>query len=651
MNFKKPQIPMCENTGGNRTMGFIDERRKVFCKVGEKTWCFAAESGDLISKPKGSEADMTKALSRLAKRQEKISGTNTARVTVAGKSYKVEVERLLDLPVGDLLTEIAKIYPDQTALIHKDGVDKITYKQFDEDSTAFAKYLLSIGVKKGEHVGLWMANGIESMTACYAISKIGAVVAPFTPYEKQDKMEEMVRRAGVSTFILYRGAKVNENIEMLADDMYPEIKTQKYGELKLKKAPKIKRVILVDATDEFAYPGVYDFKTAMEEGRAMPDDKLVKARKKINVKDLAYIIFTSGSTGFPKGVMLSHLNVVENSHTMKDLMGLDHSDKMCMQIQLFHTFGSVASAMTAIHVGIPILLLSRFQPDDSLKRIEREKCTVVSGVPTMFIGYIDEIKNNPDAYDISTLQKGIVAGAPCPEKMVREIKDILKMDDIIICYGLTETSPCISATRPSDSVEKKGTTVGRLVPGVELKVIDPETGKNIPMDQVGELCVRGYSLMLGYLNDPKKTEETYTKNGWLRTGDMGCLHEDGYRRLSDRLKDIIIRSGENISPGNVEVVLTSHPDVEEAYVIGVKDYKYGEIVGCFCRLAKGSKLTPEELRAFCVGKTPTLSIPSYYWFVDEFPLLTNGKVSKPDLRKIAEEKKESTPRVEAPKKK
>lgn len=632
-------------------MGFIDERRKVFCTLDEKTWCFSAEDGNVISEPKEADDDITEALSKLAKEQEKISGTNNSEISVNGKSYTVEVERLLDLSVGDLLTEIAKIYPDQTALIHKDGVDKITYKQFDEDSTAFAKYLLSIGVKKGEHVGLWMANGIESMTACYAISKIGAVVAPFTPYEKQDKMEEMVRRADVSTFILYRGAKVHENIEMLADDMYPEIKTQKYGELNIEKAPKIKRVILVDATDEFAYPGVYDFKTAMEEGRVMPDDQFIEAQKNISVKDLAYIIFTSGSTGFPKGVMLSHLNVVENSHTMKDLMGLDHSDKMCMQIQLFHTFGSVASAMTAIHVGIPILLLSRFQPSDSLKRMEREKCTVVSGVPTMFIGYIDEMKKNPDTYDISSLQKGIVAGAPCPEKMVREIKDILNMDDIIICYGLTETSPCISATRPSDSVSIKGTTVGRLVPGVELKVIDPESEEDIPIDQTGELCVRGYSLMLGYMNDPEKTEETYTKDGWLKTGDMGCLYDDGYIRLSDRLKDIIIRSGENISPGNVEIVLTSHPDVEEAYVIGVKDYKYGEIVGCFCRLTQDSKLTPEELRAFCVGKTPTLSIPSYYWFVDEFPLLTNGKVSKPELRKIAEEKKESTPKIEAPKKK
>ena len=632
-------------------MGFVDERRKVVITLADGIWEFKALDGSVISKPDNADEKLTAALSETAKQQELVSGVNSAKLTVDGKEYDLEIERILDLRVGEVLEETAKLYPDQEALISFDGTRRIDYRTFDEDSKAFAKYLLSIGIKKGDHIGLWMANGIESLTAAYAISKIGAVMIAFTPYEKQDRMEELVRRSQVSTFILYRGAKVHENIEMLADDMYPEIKTQKYGELSIEKAPLLKRVILVDATDQFAYPGVYDFNTAMEEGRAMDDAAFEAAKAAVSVKDLAYVIYTSGSTGFPKGVMLSHLNVVENSYMMSNLMGLTHEDKMCMQIQLFHTFGSVASCLPSIHKGIPIVLTSRFKPGESLQMIERERCTTVCGVPTMFIGFIDELKKDPSKYEVSCMSKGITAGAPCPEKMVREIEEIMHMKNIIVCYGLTETSPCVSGTRTTDSVQVKGTTVGGIVPGVEIKFVDPDTLEDVGPEGPGEICVKGYSLMMGYLGDPQKTADTFIEGGWLRTGDMGSLTEDGYLKIGDRLKDIIIRSGENISPGEVEKVLSSHPDVAEAYVIGVKDYKYGEIVGTFCRLVPGSKLTPEELRAFCVGKTPTLSIPSYYWFVDEFPLLNNGKVSKPELRKIAEATKEQTPRVEAPKKK
>lgn len=277
-------------------MGFVDERRKVVITLPEGVWEFKALDGSVLSSPEGADEKLTAALAETAKQQELISGVNSAKITVDGKDYELDIERILDLKVGEVLEETAKIYPDQEALISFDGTKRVDYKTFEANAKAFAKYLLSIGIKKGDHVGLWMANGVESMTAAYAISKIGAVMIAFTPYEKQDRMEELVRRSQVSTFILYRGAKVHENIEMLADDMYPEIKTQKYGELNLEKAPLLKRVILVDATDEFAYPGVYDFNTAMEEGRALDDAAFEEAEKAFTVKDLAYVIYTSGST-------------------------------------------------------------------------------------------------------------------------------------------------------------------------------------------------------------------------------------------------------------------------------------------------------------------------------------------------------------------
>jgi fatty-acyl-CoA synthase len=632
-------------------MNFINERRKVLITKGDETWIFKALDGSVIEKPEGADESVTAAMAELAKKQELISGTEEEKLTVGGKEYDVKVERLLDCTIGDLLEHTAEVNPDGEALISFDGTRRIDYKTFNERATNFAKYMLSIGIRRGDKVALWMANGIESMVTSYALSKIGAVMIAFTPYEKQDRMEELVRRSQVSTFVLYRGAKVHENIEMLADDMYPEIKTQKYGELNIEKAPLLKRVILVDATDEFAYPGVFDFNKALEIGKSLPDDEYNAARASVTPKDLGYVIYTSGSTGFPKGVMLSHLNIVENSLSLVEKMGLNKDDKMCMQIQLFHTFGSTVSGVTSVSIGIPIVLTSRFKPGESLAMIERERCTTVCGVPTMFIGFVEEMKKNPDKYEVSCMKKGIAAGAPCPVQMVKDIEEIMHMQDLIVCYGLTETSPCVSATKTSDTPEIKGRTVGQIMPGVKVKFIDPDTLEEVPEGESGEICVKGYSLMMGYLGDPEKTASTYTPDGWLRTGDTGRLNEDGYLVMGDRLKDIIIRSGENISPGEVEKVLSSHPEVEEAYAIGVKDYKYGEIVGCFCRLKEGSQLKPEELRAFCVGKTPTLSIPSYYWFVDEFPLLNNGKVSKPELRKIAEATKDKMEKIEAPKKK
>lgn len=635
-------------------MGFIDENRKVKVTVEGKTWSFKTLDGSLLEAPAGATDALTGKVAEIAKKHlDLISGTNEDSLELDGKTVPVQVDRFIDLTVGEVLTETAKLYPDQTALITFEGDRSITYKEFEDSARAFGKYLLSVGIKKGDIVGLWMANGIESMIASYAAVKIGAAVAAFTPYEKQDQMEELVRRSQISTLILYRGAKTTENIEMLANDMYPEIKTQKYGELSLEKAPRIKRVILVGADGEYAYPGVFDFNEAMEEGRAMPDDALEAAQAAIDVRDLAFVIFTSGSTGFPKGVMLSHLNVVENSNTMCDKMGLTHDDKMMMQIQLFHTFGSVASGLCGIQRGIPIVLARRFKPADSLAAIERERCTVVSGVPTMFIGFVEELKKNPGKYDIDCMDKGITAGAACPEQMIRDIQDIMHVKHLIVCYGLTETGPCVSSTNPDDPVEIKGNSVGRLVPGVEVKFIDPDTLEEVPKGQPGEICVKGYGVMLGYLGDPEKTKATYTEDGWLRTGDSGYIDEDGILRLGDRLKDLIIRSGENISPGNIEKFILTIPGVAEVYAIGVKHYKYGEIVGAFVRAEDGANITAEDIRDQCDGNIPTLSIPTYYWFVgqggdiEEFPMLSNGKVSKPALRKIAEETKENKTQLSA----
>lgn len=271
----------------------------------------------------------------------------------------------------------------------------------------------------------------------------------------------------------------------------------------------------------------------------------------------------------------------------------------------------------------------------------------------MFIGFVEELKKNPEKYNIECMDKGITAGAPCPEKMVHDIEDVMHVKHLIACYGLTETGPCVSGTAPDDPVDIKANTVGKLVPGVKLKFINPDTLEEVPEGEPGEICVKGYGVMLGYLSDPEKTREAFTPDGWLRTGDSGYIDENGYLRLGDRLKDLIIRSGENISPGNIEKFIQTIPGVAEVYAIGVKHYKYGEIVGAFVRREEGSNITAEDIRDQCDGNVPTLSIPTYYWFageggdIPEFPLLSNGKVSKPELRKIAEATKENKTQLSA----
>jgi len=442
--------------------------------------------------------------------------------------------------------------------------------------------------------------------------------------------------------VLYKGAKTTEVIELLCE-MYPEVKTGEFGKPEIPTLPLFKNVILVDAGTD--YKGALDYAEAIKIGAALPDDAYIARRKEMSIEDLTFLIFTSGSTGNPKGVMLTHRNLVESTLAQCRKMGLTHDDKMCMQVQLFHTFGCVNSALTSIMMGMSFVLVSRFNPEDTLKMMERERCTAVSGVPTMFIGFISVLKGHEDEYDISSMRTGTVAGAPCPAQMVNDIENVMHMKDVSVCYGLTETSPLVSGTNPGDSIELKATTVGNVVPGVEIKLVDPVTLKDLAPGEAGEICVRGYSIMLGYYKNPEETAKAFIGDGWMRTGDKGSFLPNGYLKIGDRLKDVIIRSGENISPAEVESVIETHPDVEKAYAIGVKDYKYGEIVGIFAKLKEGSALQPKELRAYCVGKLATLKIPSYIWFVETFPELANGKVAKPMLREMAEEMKDTTEKV------
>lgn len=541
----------------------------------------------------------------------------------------VLIHSYIDLTVSQLADQISDCYPDREAVVNNSGSIRLEYRDFKKLIANLAKGLLSIGVQKGDKISVWAVNSPEFIIAQFGICKTGGIFVPLNAYEKQKRMEVLLKSSDTNTLIMQVGAKSNENIELL-NRMIPELEECTTGNLKSKKFPMLKNVIVI-SDDEF--PGTFKWTDILKRGESLKDEVLYERQKHLNYDDVAHIIFTSGSTGIPKGVMLSHENIIENAKSISDRMKLSENDIMCIQAPLFHCFGTVACSMAAIISGCSMVMVKKFKTGNTLSLIEREKCTVLSGVPTLFIACIEQMQK--EHYDISSIRTGIVAGASCSRKMIEEIKSVLGIENIIVSYGLTESSPCVTATCVNDSLELKSTTVGKTIPGVEVKIIDISTKDDVTSGQDGEILVKGYNVMKGYYNMPEETEKAIDNEGWLHTGDIGCLNYDGYLCMKGRCKDIIIRSGENISPMELEDYLLTHEDISEVFVIGIPDYLCGEEIVAFIKLKGKIKLTEYEIKEFCKGKIASNKIPKYILFVQEFPLTDTGKILKKELRKVA----------------
>lgn len=565
---------------------------------------------------------------------EMVSKEEVARVynpEEPDQYVEVRIRSYIDMTVPELLGEAVQCYGGKEALISNTGSRRIKYNDLYRDSRRLAKGLISLGVKKNNNVAVWAVNSPEVVISQFGISNAGAVFVPLNAYEKQLRMQALLKQSNTHTLIMQVGAKGTENIELLYK-ICPELCEAEPGKLNSATFPNLKNVIVISGDE---YPGTYGWSDVLSIGDSVENKILDERQNQIDIDDVVHIIYTSGSTGNPKGVMLSHGNIIENANSMACLMKLTEEDVMCVQAPLFHCFGSIACVMAGVISGTSMVMVNRFKTCIALSLIEREKCTILSGVPTLFISCMEQLKS--EYYDISSLRTGIVAGASCSPKTVKKIKDIMGIENLILSYGLTEASPCVSAFRSTD--ESAVGTVGKPIPGVQVKISSDEDSYMSGESLVGEVFVKGYNIMKGYYNLPEETSKVINSDGWLRTGDLGCINEDGYLCIKGRKKDIVIRCGENISPSEIEDFMVTCPDISEAYAVGIPDVLKGEEIAAFIKLKENSKATDEDIRSCCRGKLATNKIPKYIIFVKEFPLSDTGKVLKKDLKKIAMETK------------
>ncbi|WP_431888003.1 AMP-binding protein [Nocardiopsis alba] len=516
---------------------------------------------------------------------------------------------LLGDTIGGNLARTAAAHPDRDALIDRGLGLRYTYREFDAEVDRVASGLLDLGVVKGDRVGIWSPNRAEWVLVQYATARIGAVLVNINPAYRTHELRYVLGQAGVSVLISAPAFKTSDYAGMIE-----EVRGD---------CPDLRDVVLLEspAWDALLAAGERNGRGPVAEVEATlsPDDP-------INIQ------YTSGTTGFPKGATLSHHNILNNGFSVGELLGYTEIDRIALPVPFYHCFGMVMGNLAATSHGACMVVPGPgFEPATALDAVQAEKCTSLYGVPAMFIAEL--ALPDFDDYDLSTLRTGIMAGSPCPVEVMRQVIDRMGMAEVSICYGMTETSPVSTQTRRDDSLERRVSTVGRVGPHLEVKVIDPATGVTVPRGTPGELCTRGYSVMLGYWNEPDKTAEVIDRGRWMHTGDLAVMDEDGYVGITGRIKDMVIRGGENIYPREIEEVLYTHPDLLDAQVIGVPDQKYGEELMAWVRMREGAEpLTPETLRAFCQGRIAHFKIPRYVHVVDEFPMTVTGKVRKVQMR-------------------
>ncbi|MET9794581.1 AMP-binding protein [Nocardiopsis alba] len=516
---------------------------------------------------------------------------------------------LLGDTIGGNLARTAAAHPDRDALIDRGLGLRYTYREFDAEVDRVASGLLDLGVVKGDRVGIWSPNRAEWVLVQYATARIGAVLVNINPAYRTHELRYVLGQAGVSVLISAPAFKTSDYAGMIE-----EVRGD---------CPDLRDVVLLEspAWDALLAAGERNGRGPVAEVEATlsPDDP-------INIQ------YTSGTTGFPKGATLSHHNILNNGFSVGELLGYTEIDRIALPVPFYHCFGMVMGNLAATSHGACMVVPGPgFEPATALDAVQAEKCTSLYGVPAMFIAEL--ALPDFDDYDLSTLRTGIMAGSPCPVEVMRQVIDRMGMAEVSICYGMTETSPVSTQTRRDDSLERRVSTVGRVGPHLEVKVIDPATGVTVPRGTPGELCTRGYSVMLGYWNEPDKTAEVIDRGRWMHTGDLAVMDEDGYVSITGRIKDMVIRGGENIYPREIEEVLYTHPDLLDAQVIGVPDQKYGEELMAWVRMREGAEpLTPETLRAFCQGRIAHFKIPRYVHVVDEFPMTVTGKVRKVQMR-------------------
>ena len=536
--------------------------------------------------------------------------------------------QLSERTLGDWLEHWAQVSPDREYIVYSDRDLRFTWKQFNERVDDMARGLIAIGVTKGTHVGLWAQNVPDWLTFLYACAKIGAVCITVNTNYKQNELEYLCKDSDMHTLCLTDGTWESNYVDM-AYTMLPELRECQRGHLESKRFPELKNVVYIG---QEKFRGMYNTAEILLLGENTDDDEFQRLRKSVTCHDVVNMQYTSGTTGFPKGVMLTHYNIANDGFLTGEHMKFTQDDKLCVCVPLFHCFGVVLATMNCLTHGCTEVVVERFDPLVTLASVHKERCTALYGVPTMFIAEL----NHPmfDMFDLSCLRTGIMAGSLCPIELMRKVEEKMYLH-VTSVYGLTESSPGMSQTRIDDPDEVRYTTVGRDYEFVDVKVLDPETNKEVPVGVQGEMCCKGFNVMKGYYKNPEATAEVIDENGYLHSGDLGIMDENGNYRITGRIKDMIIRGGENIYPREIEEFLYHLPGVRDVQVAGVPSKKYGEEVGAFIILDDGAKLTEEEVRDWCRGKIARYKIPKYVFFVKEYPLTGSGKIQKFKLRELS----------------
>ncbi len=534
--------------------------------------------------------------------------------------------------IGDYFRDQVAIDPDHEFVVYPDRDLRWTYAEFDERTDNLAKGLLAIGMKPGDHLGVWARNIPDWLTFMYATAKIGVVMVTVNPVYKSHELDYVLKQSDMKALCVIDAYRDVDYIKIIRD-LVPESLEQQRGYLESEKFPCLKNLIYMGPEK---HRGFYSVPELMLLGQHQPEDSLERAREQFDNNDVVMMQYTSGTTGFPKGVMLTHRNILNNGFYIGEGQRLGAPDRVTLPVPFFHCFGCVLGVMACLTHRSTMIIVEDFNAELVLQAIHKERATAVYGVPTMFIAEL----NHPDfdKFDLSSLRTGIMAGSPCPPETMREVMDRMNMREVTICYGLTETSPVFTQTSADDDIEHKCETVGRKHPPVDVRVIDPSDGHICGPGEPGELCCKGYNVMKGYYKMPEATAEAIDADGYLHSGDLGMVDEDGYYRVTGRIKDMIIRGGENVYPLEIENFLLGMPGVLDAQVIGIPDAKYGEIVGAFIRTRPGYEdMTEEDVREWSIPRIARYKVPKRVFFVDDFPMTPSMKVQKFKLREMAEE--------------
>lgn len=530
--------------------------------------------------------------------------------------------------LGGVLDDLSKNNPNGWAVRYTDRNYFRTWKELNDEADLIARGMMSLGVKKGDHVAIWATNTPEWILTLFAAAKIGAVLVTVNTNFKIFELEYLLRQSDTKLLVMIGGFKNNDYVATV-NELLPELKTTS-GEIESEHLPFLKRVVFAGKeTPE----GMLNFEDLKILGGDFPVEIYEENKKTLNPHDVVNMQYTSGTTGFPKGVMLTHYNILNNGKTIGDGMKFTKNDKLCITVPFFHCFGLVLAMMACITHGTTMVPVERYSPVPVMNAISVEKCTAVHGVPTMFIAMLEHAQFNN--FDFSSLRTGIMAGSPCPIEVMKKVIDKMNMREIVIVFGQTEASPGCTMTTTSDSIDKRVNTVGRAFPGVECKIIDPDTGKELPINTPGEFCARGYNIMKGYYKMPEATAQAIDKDGWLHTGDLCTVDEDGYYKVVGRIKDMIIRGGENIYPKEIEECLYTCDKVSDVQVIGVPSEAYGEEVMACVILKEGEEMTEEEVKEFVGARMAKHKVPRYVRFVDSFPTNAAGKIQKFKMREEA----------------